>query len=192
MAYYRVRRTGEQIQNGTELYHHGILGQKWGVRRFQNKDGTLTAAGRRRAAKEYDYTTSDAYKNASRGGKQAMTNTYDWNRRRYGKKAANRIEYKVNEEGEARYVAQRREYGKAVLKGILAYAAIRTTMYAISIASSRASTMYETGKVYMDINNKAITAYAQEHGLNVEHRRGFTPGFSAVSRVANAANKNRG
>lgn len=31
-----------------ELYHHGILGQKWGVRRFQNEDGTLTAAGKRR------------------------------------------------------------------------------------------------------------------------------------------------
>ena len=32
----------------TELYHHGILGQKWGIRRYQNTDGSLTNAGKKR------------------------------------------------------------------------------------------------------------------------------------------------
>ena len=31
-----------------ELQHHGIKGQKWGIRRFQNKDGSLTPAGKKR------------------------------------------------------------------------------------------------------------------------------------------------
>ncbi len=31
-----------------ELYHHGIKGQKWGVRRFQNEAGELTSAGKKR------------------------------------------------------------------------------------------------------------------------------------------------
>lgn len=38
----------------SELYHHGIIGQKWGVRRYQNPDGSLTPEGRKRYLNSYD------------------------------------------------------------------------------------------------------------------------------------------
>lgn len=45
-----------------ELYHHGIKGQKWGVRRFRNKDGTLTPEGRKRNSVTSDSKDKTSYK----------------------------------------------------------------------------------------------------------------------------------
>lgn len=50
------------------LEHHGILGQKWGIRRYQNSDGTLTAEGKKRYSdssektKEYYSNKADTHR----------------------------------------------------------------------------------------------------------------------------------
>ncbi len=49
------------MQKKKELYHFGIKGQKWGIRRYQNKDGTLTEAGRERASQYADKYKNEDY-----------------------------------------------------------------------------------------------------------------------------------
>ena len=55
--------------NNDELMHYRVLGMHWGVRRYQNKDGSLTSAGRKRATKlasEYEKLTGSKVKKTER------------------------------------------------------------------------------------------------------------------------------
>lgn len=74
------------MECNNELYHWGIKGMKWGVRRYQNKDGTMTNAGKKRYAREakeqgykdYDESTG-TYSKKTKKGRQELefdANTY--------------------------------------------------------------------------------------------------------------------
>ena len=54
MLYRRMMQQQNTDIAHNELYHHGILGQKWGIRRYQNPDGTLTEEGKIRYRKFND------------------------------------------------------------------------------------------------------------------------------------------
>ena len=58
------------MESTNDIWHYGIKGQKWGIRRYQNSDGTLTASGKRRQKKEEKRQAKEARKQAKQVDKE--------------------------------------------------------------------------------------------------------------------------
>jgi hypothetical protein len=92
------------------ICHHGILGMKWGIRRYQNKDGSLTAAGRKRYYR-FPNDTGDLGNILTDKGRKAFKNRKgEWKTNTAGQAAKARheenqeIQRKRNEEIEKKLI----------------------------------------------------------------------------------------
>ena len=76
-----------QYQNTDELYHHGVLGMKWGVRRYQNEDGSLTSAGKKRIREKDTSNWSEDAKKFNTLKKKSVNEMSDSELRSYTNRA---------------------------------------------------------------------------------------------------------
>lgn len=87
-----------------ELYHYGILGQKWGVRRYQRPDGTLTKAGEKRYHKRL------VEKAVIIGGQAKLANARAKNAKKRYDKMAKRVQTKPTDKNLQKTKERKRVY----------------------------------------------------------------------------------
>lgn len=119
-----------KYQKTDELYHHGVLGMKWGVRRYQNKDGSLTSLGKK---KQKQRNESDDEKEVNRLRKKK---SYE---------LSNAELKKINERRrlESEYV---RLHPNTIKKGVTIVAATAATLGGIVAIKNNGKDLINTGK----------------------------------------------
>lgn len=102
-----------------ELFHHGTKGMRWGIRRYQNKDGSLTLLGKRRARKQEQFENShEDYKQAHSTKSVSLMSNRELRERN------NRLQM----ERQYSQLTQKTNYGEKVTKAVIATAGTITAL----------------------------------------------------------------
>ena len=170
-----------------ELYHFGVKGMKWGVRRYQNADGSLTSAGRKRQAKRYSRELNkmdkSSAKNISRGNRYRAKSVISERRGNTRKADSQRLESE-------RSYAESRNIDSKTWKKI---ANVLNAGYNVTVSSvNRTSTAAKvSGILGGALGSMAYTSYdtvrAKSTGTNPSF---YTPSRSYV--VTDNGERNRG
>lgn len=98
-----------------ELYHHGIKGQRWGVRRYQNKNGSLTPAGKKRYYDTPELNKQKSEMDSAREVYKTSRTSYDKAASKY-QNVPTRKNYDVMQAARSVYEVDRLAYRRAKLK----------------------------------------------------------------------------
>lgn len=200
------------------LAHHGIKGQKWGVRRYQNENGSLTNAGKTRyssfATKRYARKAKKYEDKAQKALGEHKSNSinrsmrYEWKAKEYSQRAKRSQEFDDNYTNELAKRGPVRNAVNSALVGPLAYSAyvqqraagikkgraIVNTLLAGSLASAKVRSDYINQDVKKDrADSKAIRRAGDKFNAAANEYRNARQSRSKkdIARYEKAANRLR-
>lgn len=169
MWYYIVK------DQPNELYHHGIKGMKWGVRRYQNEDGTLTNAGKKRQEK-YDKKAQKYYDKAE----HYQTKIESISVKNHSSRKVNKLEKKKKKalrDAELKKKGKLTNKEKAMIVGVTVVAAYATYKF---IDSGRAEQLIAKGKKALGMTDSIFKKNSELANKNLSDSEIFD---KVVSRI---------